>query len=58
MRRRTNFAPTATTIVIALVFIVLGLIGTYTSVVPLAVGLLAYVAATVLLLAGMVFRGI
>jgi hypothetical protein len=30
----------------------------YTSVVPLAVGLLAYVAATVLLLAGMVFRGI
>lgn len=56
--RRTNFAPTAETIIVALVLIIVGLLGTYGSIVPERVGILAFVAATVVLLAGMVFRGI
>jgi hypothetical protein len=56
--RRTNFAPTARTIIVALVLIVIGLLGTYGSVVSDRIGILAFVAATVLLLLGMVFRRI
>lgn len=56
--RRTNFAPTARTIIVALVLIVVGLLGTYGSVVSDRIGILAFVAATVLLLLGMVFRRI
>jgi hypothetical protein len=55
---RTNFAPTLRTIAIALVLIVVGLIGTYGSWVPDVVGIAAFGAATVLLLLGMLFRGI
>jgi hypothetical protein len=55
---RTNFAPTARTIIVALVLVLVGLLGTYGSVVSDAIGILAFVAATVLLLLGMVFRGI
>lgn len=55
---RTNFAPTARTIVVALVFILIGLLGTYGTIVSDVIGILAFVAATVLLLLGMVFRGI
>jgi hypothetical protein len=55
---RTNFAPTARTIVVALVLMVVGLLGTYGTLVPDAVGILAFVAAGVLLLLGMVFRRI
>jgi hypothetical protein len=55
---RTNFAPTARTIIVALVLIIVGLLGTYGSFVPENVGIVAFVVATVLLLLGMVFRGI
>lgn len=55
---RTNFAPTARTIIVALVLILVGLLGTYGTVVSDTIGILAFVVATVLLLLGMVFRGI
>lgn len=56
--RRTNFAPTARTIIVALVLIIVGLLGTYGTLLPDAVGILAFVAATAILLIGMVFREI
>ena len=56
--KRTNFAPTARTIIVAVVLILAGLLGTYGSVVPDRIGILAFVGATVVLLLGMVFRGI
>ena len=55
---RTNFAPTARTIMVALVLIIVGLLGTYGTFLPDSVGIIAFVAATVLLLLGMVVRGI
>ena len=55
---RTNFAPTARTIIVALALILVGLLGTYGTVVPDMVGIFAFVAATVLLLIGMVVRNI
>jgi hypothetical protein len=55
---RTNYAPTMTTIVIAIVLILVGLLGTFGSVVPERLGILAFVAATILLILGMVFRRI
>jgi len=53
-----NFAPTARTIIVALVLILVGLLGTYGSIVPDAVGILAFVLATAILLIGMVVRQI
>ena len=53
-----NHAPTQTTIVVAIVLIVVGVLGTFASFVPERVAILAYVAATILLIAGMVFRRI
>jgi len=55
---RTNFAPTARTIVVALILIVVGLLGTYGTLLPDPVGILAFVAATVILIIGMVVPGI
>jgi hypothetical protein len=55
---RTNFAPTARTIILALLLMIVGLLGTYGTIVPDLVGIAAFVAAIVLLLLGMVFRGI
>ena len=55
---RTNFAPTARTIIVALILIIVGLLGTSGTVLSDTVGIVAYVAATVVLLLGMVFRGI
>jgi hypothetical protein len=55
---RVNQAPTTTTIVIAIVLIVVGVLGTFGSLVPERVGILAFVAATILLIAGMIFRRI
>ena len=55
---RTNFAPTARTIIVALILIVIGLLGTYGTLVPDAIGILAFVASTAILLIGMVFRQI
>ncbi len=55
---RVNYAPTVTTIVVAIVLIVVGLLGTFGSLVPERLAIIAFVAATILLLAGMVFRRI
>lgn len=55
---RTNFAPTARTIIVALVLIVVGLLGTYGTVLSDQVGILAFVAATILLILGMSSRRI
>ncbi len=55
---RTNFAPTARTIIVALILIIVGLLGTYGTFLPEKVGIIAFVAATAILLIGMVFRRI
>jgi hypothetical protein len=55
---RTNYAPTMNTIVVAIVLILVGLLGTFGSVVPERVGILAFVAATILLILGIVVRRI
>ena len=54
--RRMNFAPTARTIIVALVLMIVGLFGTYGTVVPDTVGIVAFLAATAILLFGMVTR--
>jgi len=58
MRNRTNFAPTAPTIIVALVLTLVGLLGTYGTLLPDQVGVLAFIGAIVLLLVGMLFRRI
>jgi hypothetical protein len=55
---RSNYAPTARTIIVALVLILIGLLGTYGTVVSDSIGIIAFVAATAILLIGMVFRQI
>ncbi len=55
---RTNFAPTARTIIVALVLIIIGLLGTYGTLLPDRAGIVAFIAATVILLIGMIFRRI
>jgi len=55
---RTNFAPTARTIIVVLALIIVGLLGTYGTLLPDTLGIIAFVAATALLVLGMVFRGI
>ena len=54
MGRRTNFAPKATTIIGALVLMVIGLLGSTGTFLPTQAGVIAFVAAIVLLLVGMV----
>jgi len=51
-----NFAPTARTIIVALVLVIVGLLGTYGTVLPDTAGIIALLAATGLLLFGMVVR--
>ena len=55
---RTNYAPTMNTIVVSIVLILVGLLGTFGSVLPERLGILAFVAATILLILGMVVRRI
>ena len=55
---RSNYAPTARTIIIALVLILIGLLGTYGTVVSDTIGIIAFVLATAILVIGMVFRQI
>lgn len=54
MRKRTNFAPTTRTIIVALVLMVAGLLGATGTILPPQAGVIAFVAAIVLLLIGMV----
>lgn len=56
MGRRTNFAPTATTIIIALVLTLVGLLGTSGHLFSDRIGIIAYVLAIGILLVGMVTR--
>ena len=56
--KRTNFAPTARTIIVALVLMLVGLLGTYGTLLPDRVGVLSLTGAVVILLVGMVFRRI
>ena len=55
---RLNFAPTNRTIIVALVLILVGLLGTSGTLLPDVVGILAFVLATAILLIGMVVRQI
>jgi hypothetical protein len=55
---RMNFAPTARTIIVALVLIIVGLLGTYGTFLPDRVGIIAFVAASAILLVGMIIRRI
>ncbi len=55
---RTNFAPTTPTIIVALVLVLVGLLATYGPLLTDTIGVLAFIAAGVLLLIGMVFRRI
>jgi hypothetical protein len=54
--RRMNFAPTARTIIVALILMILGLLGTYGTVLPDAVGVIAFLASSGILLFGMIVR--
>ena len=58
MRSRTNFAPTARTIIVALILMVIGLLGTYGTLLANQVGVIAFVLAVAILLVGMVVREI
>jgi hypothetical protein len=65
MGRRMNFAPRMPTIIIALVFVVLGLLGTFADRLPDVAGMTSaelgawsFVGACAVLLAGMLFEGI
>ena len=51
-----NFAPTARTIIVALVLMLIGLLGTFGTVVPDTVGIVAFLGATAILLFGMVIK--
>lgn len=60
-----NFAPRMPTIIVALVLIVIGLLGTFGGMLPAVAGLTSqalgawsFVAAAIVLLLGMVFEGI
>jgi hypothetical protein len=54
MGKRTNFAPTARTIIVALVLMLVGLFGATGAFLPTEAGVIAFVAAIALLLVGMV----
>ena len=54
---RSNFAPTARTIIVALVLILVGLLGTYGNLLPDRLGVVAFLLATALLLVGVVIEG-
>jgi len=53
---RMNFAPTARTIIVALVLMLVGLLGTFGTILPDAVGIVAFLGASAILLFGMVIR--
>jgi len=62
---RMNFAPRMPTIIIALAFVLVGLLGTFAGVLPdiagisaQTIGVWAYVVAGAVLLAGMLVEGI
>lgn len=65
MRRRMNFAPRMPTIIVALALVLIGLLGTFGGALPSVggmssqvLGAWSFAAATIVLLAGMVFQRI
>jgi hypothetical protein len=65
MNGRMNFAPRMPTIIVALVLMVIGMLGTFVGALPAIAGLSsqtigawAFLAAAVVLIAGMAFEGI
>ena len=58
MRSRSNQAPTFRTILLAIVLVVVGVLGTFLNYLPNQVGVIAFIVAGVLLLLGMLVRGI
>ena len=62
---RMNFAPRMPTIIVALVLVLIGLLGTFGGLLPsvagldsATIGVWSYLAAAVVLLTGIVFEGI
>ncbi len=62
---RMNFAPRMPTIIVALALTLIGLLGTFGGLLPTIAGMesevlgaWAFVVATIVLLAGMIFKGI
>jgi hypothetical protein len=55
MRRRV---PTMATIVLAVILVIIGVLGTFASVVPERPAVYAYIAAGILMLLGLFVRGI
>jgi hypothetical protein len=60
-----NFAPRMPTIIVALALILIGLLGTFGGLLPALAGMSsetlgawAFVAATIVLVAGMIFEGV
>lgn len=65
MGRRMNFAPRMPTIILALVLVLVGVIGTFGGMLPSvagmssqALGAWSFVVAAVVMVAGMIFSGI
>ena len=65
MGRRMNFAPRMPTIIVGLALLLIGLLGTFGGLLPSLAGMSsetlgawAFVAAAIVLVAGMIFEGI
>ncbi len=65
MRRRSQHAPRLMTIAVALIFVLVGVLGTFAHLLPAVagfegelIGIWAYIIATVIMLAGVFFEGI
>jgi hypothetical protein len=65
MGRRMNFAPRMPTIIAGLALVLIGLLGTFAGLLPSVAGMSSetlgawsFVAAAIVLLAGMIFEGI
>ena len=58
MRSRSNHAPTSRTIVLAIVLVVVGVLGTFLNYLPDQVGVIAFIVAGILVLFGVFARGI
>ncbi|MDQ6794262.1 MAG: hypothetical protein M3067_05515 [Chloroflexota bacterium] len=58
MRTRANHAPTMLTILVAIVLVIAGVLGTFLNYLPNQVGVIAFIVAGVLVLVGVLVRGI
>ncbi len=58
MRSRANHAPTMLTILVAIVLVIAGVLGTFLNYLPSQVGVIAFIVAGVLVLVGVLVRGI